>query len=140
MFLGDDPPIELVALGLLFFAIAVLLLRAPSLPVRISTQATLAPSGEIAAVMGWSHPYTLGVLAGWKMAPVYCRAVLCYDHRVSLDGAPAEVDLPPTDDAPPRPELLTPKEEKAIADEARVDGIYVIRIREAAEQLVGRGA
>ena len=24
--------------------------------------------GEIAAVMGWSHPYTLGVLAGWKMA------------------------------------------------------------------------
>src|SRR5271169_4907247 len=31
--------------------------------------------GEIAAVMGWSHPYTLGVLAGWKMAAVYCRAV-----------------------------------------------------------------
>jgi hypothetical protein len=33
----------------------------------------------------------LGVLAGWKMAPVYCRAVLCYDQRVTLDGAPAEV-------------------------------------------------
>jgi len=48
-------------------------------------------SGEIAAVMGWSHPYTLGVLAGWKMAPAYCRAVLCYDQRIALDGAPAEV-------------------------------------------------
>jgi sRNA-binding protein len=46
--------------------------------------------GEIAAVMGWSHPYTLGVLAGWKMAAVYCRAVLCYDQRIALDGAPAE--------------------------------------------------
>src|SRR5580704_17296073 len=48
-------------------------------------------SGEIAAVMGWSHPYTLGVLAGWKMAPAYCRAVLCYDQRIALEGAPAEV-------------------------------------------------
>jgi hypothetical protein len=41
-------------------------------------------TGEIAAVMGWSHPYTLGVLAGWKMAAVYCRAVLCYDQRMPL--------------------------------------------------------
>jgi sRNA-binding protein len=24
------------------------------------------------------------------MAPVYCRAVLCYDQRIALDGAPAE--------------------------------------------------
>ena len=45
---------------------------------------------EIGTAMGWSHPYTLGVLAGWKMAPVYCRAVLCYDQRIALDGAPAE--------------------------------------------------
>jgi hypothetical protein len=48
-------------------------------------------TGEIAAVMGWSHLYTLGVLAGWKMAAVYCQAVICYDQRVALDGAPAEV-------------------------------------------------
>jgi sRNA-binding protein len=46
--------------------------------------------GEIAAAMGWSLPYTLGVLVGWKMAPAYCQAVLCYDKRVSLDGSPAE--------------------------------------------------
>lgn len=45
---------------------------------------------EIAAAMGWSHPYTLGVLGGWKMAAVYCRAVLCYDQRIALDGALAE--------------------------------------------------
>jgi len=50
----------------------------------------IGTTGEIAAVMGWSHPYTLGVLAGWKMAPVYCRAVLCYDQRITLDGAPDE--------------------------------------------------
>jgi sRNA-binding protein len=45
---------------------------------------------EIAAGMDWSLPYTLGVLKSWKMAPVYCQAVLCYDQRIALDGAPAE--------------------------------------------------
>jgi sRNA-binding protein len=45
---------------------------------------------EIAAAMGWSHPYTLGVLGGWKLAPLYCQAVLCHDQRIALDGAPAE--------------------------------------------------
>jgi sRNA-binding protein len=45
----------------------------------------------IAAVMGWSYPYTLGVLRRWKMAPVYCRAVLRHQRRISLDGAPAEM-------------------------------------------------
>jgi sRNA-binding protein len=47
-------------------------------------------AGEIAAAMDWSLPYTLGVLVGWKMAPAYCEAVLCYDQRVALDGSPAE--------------------------------------------------
>jgi sRNA-binding protein len=45
---------------------------------------------QVAAAMGWSLPYTLGVLGRWKMAPVYCQAVLCYDQRTTLDGAPAE--------------------------------------------------
>jgi sRNA-binding protein len=45
---------------------------------------------EIAAAMGWSLPYTLGVLVSWKMAPVYCEAVLRYDQRVALDGSRAE--------------------------------------------------
>jgi hypothetical protein len=49
-----------------------------------------APPAEIAVAMGWSLPYTLGVLVGWKMAPAYCKAVLCYDQRVALDGSPAE--------------------------------------------------
>ena len=53
---------------------------------------------EIAAAMGWSLPYTLGVLGSWKMAPVYCRAVLCYDQRIALDGAPAEVVDPEAKD------------------------------------------
>jgi sRNA-binding protein len=46
--------------------------------------------GEIASAMGWSLPYTLGVLARWKMAPAYCRAVLAQEHRVAFDGSPAE--------------------------------------------------
>jgi sRNA-binding protein len=50
----------------------------------------IGAAGEIAVVMGWSLPYTLGVLGRWKMAPVYCRAVLCYDQRIALDGSPAE--------------------------------------------------
>jgi sRNA-binding protein len=47
-------------------------------------------AGEIAAEMGWSLPYTLGVLVRWKMAPAYCEAVLRCDQRVALDGSPAE--------------------------------------------------
>jgi hypothetical protein len=31
--------------------------------------------------MGWSLPYTLGVLGRWKMAAVYCQAVLAHDQR-----------------------------------------------------------
>jgi sRNA-binding protein len=42
-------------------------------------------------VKGWSLPYTLGVLSRWKMAPVYCNAILCYDQRMALDGSPAEM-------------------------------------------------
>jgi sRNA-binding protein len=45
---------------------------------------------EIAAAMGWSVPYTLGVLRRWKMSAVYCEAVLRYDQRNTLDGTPAE--------------------------------------------------
>jgi hypothetical protein len=42
---------------------------------------------EIAAVMGWSYPYTLGVLSRWKLAPLYCQAVLNHPQRVALDGS-----------------------------------------------------
>jgi sRNA-binding protein len=45
---------------------------------------------QVAAAMGWSLPYTLGVLGRWKMAAVYCQAVLCSGQRIGLDGAPAE--------------------------------------------------
>jgi sRNA-binding protein len=48
-------------------------------------------SHEIAAVMGWSHPYTLGLLSRWKMTPLYCQAVLKYHQRIALDGSPGEM-------------------------------------------------
>jgi sRNA-binding protein len=50
----------------------------------------ISAAGEIAAAMGWSLPYTLGVLARWKMALAYCKAVLAHEHRIALDGSPAE--------------------------------------------------
>jgi sRNA-binding protein len=50
----------------------------------------IGATGEIAAAMGWSLPYTLGVLGRWKMAAVYCQAVLSHDQRIALDGAPME--------------------------------------------------
>jgi sRNA-binding protein len=53
---------------------------------------------EIAVVMGWSYPYTLGVLSRWKMAPLYCQAVLSHDQRIALDGSPAEMVGPKAKD------------------------------------------
>jgi sRNA-binding protein len=50
----------------------------------------LGTVGQIAEAMRWSVPYTIGVLTYWKMAPVYCQAVLSHDQRITLDGAPAE--------------------------------------------------
>ena len=47
---------------------------------------------QVAAAMSWSLPYTLGVLTRWKMAAVYCQAVLSHDQRIGLDGSPAGVD------------------------------------------------
>jgi sRNA-binding protein len=46
--------------------------------------------GQIAAAMGWSLPYTIGVLTYWKMAPFYCQAVIAHDQRITLNGEPAE--------------------------------------------------
>jgi sRNA-binding protein len=46
---------------------------------------------QVAAATGWSLPYTLGVLTRWKMAAVYCQAVLSHDQRIGLDGSPAEM-------------------------------------------------
>jgi sRNA-binding protein len=50
----------------------------------------LGVAHQVAAGMGWSLPYTLSVLRRWKMAAVYCQAVLSHDQRIALDGTPAE--------------------------------------------------
>ena len=49
---------------------------------------------DIAAAMSWSLPYTLGVLSTWKMAPVYCEAVLRHDQRIDLGGEQASREKP----------------------------------------------
>jgi hypothetical protein len=65
--------------------------------------------------MGWQLPYTLGVLSIWKMAQVYCQAVLRHDERIALDGSPAEtVDVSSRDLAAKRlAELAAGKPAKA---------------------------
>ena len=35
---------------------------------------------------GWSPPYAHAVLWMWKMRAAYCRAILAYRDRISLDG------------------------------------------------------
>ena len=59
-------------------------------PDRDARPLALGTVGQIAEAMGWSIPYTIGVLTYWKMAPFYCQAVLSHDQRITLDGAPAE--------------------------------------------------
>jgi len=51
---------------------------------------TLGVANQVSVTMGWSLPYTVGVLNYWKIGPVYCQAVLAHDQRITLDGAPAE--------------------------------------------------
>jgi sRNA-binding protein len=50
----------------------------------------ISATDEIAAAMGWSRPYTLGVLRHWKMTAAYCQAILRHDQRIALDGVPDE--------------------------------------------------
>jgi len=84
-------------------------------------------SRDIAAAMGWSLPYTLGVLGSWKLAGFYCRAILAHDQRITLDGAPAEtVDTEAKDLATKRLAELTarkapknPRRAKACRDDRR---------------------
>jgi sRNA-binding protein len=82
--------------------------------------------GEIAAVMGWSLPYTLGALSTWKIAPVYCEAVLRHDQRIGLDGAPAEpVEAPAKDLATKRLAQLAAR--KAAKKAAKAAAPTVVR-------------
>jgi hypothetical protein len=44
----------------------------------------IGAASEIATAMGWSLPFTLGVLGRWKMASVDCQAVLCMTNALPL--------------------------------------------------------
>ena len=59
-------------------------------PLQNARPLALGAVGQIAEAMGWSLPYTRGVLDYWKRATFYCQAVLAHDQRITLDGAPAE--------------------------------------------------
>jgi sRNA-binding protein len=47
----------------------------------------------IVAEFGWSVDYTKGVLCVWKQRRAYCSAVLRYDLRRDLNGAPTGTEV-----------------------------------------------
>jgi sRNA-binding protein len=59
----------------------------PAAPAQVRPLACGTPK-RIAEAIGWTIPFTLGVLAVWKGSPSYCRAVLHHD-RINLDGSPS---------------------------------------------------
>src|SRR5262249_55377635 len=47
---------------------------------------------EIATAMGWSVPYTLGVMGGWKRTAASCRAVLAMiEGLLLMDHPPSQL-------------------------------------------------
>jgi len=93
----------------------------------------IGATGEIAAAMGWSLPYTLGVLGRWKMAAVYCQAVLSHDQRIALDGAPAEtVDAEAKDLAAKQLAKLAARKAARKAAEAAAPGVLKPKHRDHA--------
>ena len=61
-------------------------------PLQDARPLAMGTVGHVAETLGWSVPYTIGVLTYWKMAPVYCQAVLAHDRRITLDGPAEPVD------------------------------------------------
>ena len=77
----------------------------------------ISAAGEIAATMNWSLPYTLGVLARWKMSSAYCKSVLAHEHRIGLDGSTAEpIDANAKDLAAKQLERLAARETAKAAE------------------------
>ena len=77
----------------------------------------ISAAGEIAATMNWSLPYTLGVLARWKMSSAYCKSVLAHEHRIGLDGSTAEpIDTKAKDLAAKQLERLAAREPAKAAE------------------------
>ena len=49
----------------------------------------LGATSIVAAEMGWPNAYARGVLLNWKMRESYCRAILDWPERITLDGSPS---------------------------------------------------
>jgi sRNA-binding protein len=75
----------------------------------------------IVAEFGWSLNYTKGVLCVWKQRRAYCNAVLRYDLRRDLDGAPTgtEVDEAARTMAKAQLDALNARQQKRTAEGAK---------------------
>jgi sRNA-binding protein len=99
----------------------------------------ISAAGEIAAAMNWSLPYTLGVLARWKMSSAYCKSVLAHEHRIGLDGSTAEpIDTKAKDLAAKQLERLAAREPAKAAEPVPMKRKSAERPPETPEQLRAR--
>ena len=99
----------------------------------------ISAAGEIAATMNWSLPYTLGVLARWKMSPAYCKSVLAHEHRIGLDGSTAEpIDANAKDLAAKQLERLAARETAKAAEPVPMKRKSAERPPETPKQLRAR--
>ena len=99
----------------------------------------ISAAGEIAAATDWSLPYTLGVLARWKMSPAYCKSVLAHEHRIGLDGSTAEpIDANAKDLAAKQLERLAARETAKAAEPVPMKRKSAESPPETAEQLRAR--
>jgi sRNA-binding protein len=99
----------------------------------------IGAAGEIAATMNWSLPYTLGVLARWKMSSAYCKSVLAHEHRIGLDGSTAEpIDVAAKDLATKQLERLAARETAKAAEPVPMKRKSAERPPETPKQLRAR--
>ena len=99
----------------------------------------ISAAGEIAAATDWSLPYTLGVLARWKMSPAYCKSIVAHEHRIGLDGSTAEpIDANAKDLAAKQLERLAARETAKAAEPVPMKRKSAERPPETAEQLRAR--
>jgi len=90
------PPAR-IARGVIQAVLYRLCIRTRNAPVRPvamrrirATIATPRISCRASSGLPMSKCRTLGVLSSWKLASVYCQAVLRHEHRIALDGSLVE--------------------------------------------------
>ncbi len=71
----------------------------------------------IAETLGWSPPYTRAVIEKWKQRNAYCRAILAFHKRLTLDGEESEEEVDDTARSNAK-QIMDKRAEKRLQEEA----------------------